>query len=309
MPSLTPAELAAADALIDLALAEDLGEAGDITAEATIPAGAAGLGLFRPRGPGIIAGLPVVARLAERMSPSGGPAEFRPILADGARVAGAETIAVVAGPVRGILAFERTALNFLQHLSGVATLTARFVEAVAGTKATILDTRKTLPGWRLLDKHAVRCGGGQNHRVGLYDAVLIKDNHLAYLAHKGDPIGHAVASARAQAPPGTIIEVEVDTLDQLDRALACGPDIILVDNFDAGALREAVRRRDAIAPAIRLEASGGVNLDTVRALAETGVDRISVGALTHSAPAFDIGLDFSDRAEPGSESLDPGTSA
>jgi nicotinate-nucleotide pyrophosphorylase (carboxylating) len=332
MPPLTPAELAAADALIDLALAEDLGDVGDITSEATIPAGAEATGWFNAREQGVVAGLGVVARLAERtgfsgpsQSPSG--LTFRALVDDGTRVLSmrdfvarfdvrfwrnysaeavaklggfptdlglghAGPMAIVSGPVRQILSFERTALNFLQHLSGIATLTARFVDAVFGTKAAILDTRKTLPGWRLLEKYAVRCGGGQNHRVGLYDAVLIKDNHLAYLAHKGDPIGHAVASVRAQAPPGTVVEVEVDRLDQLDRALACGPDIILVDNFDARTLREAVARRDAIAPAIQLEASGGVTLETVRALAEAGVDRISVGALTHSAPALDLGLDF-----------------
>ncbi len=194
--------------------------------------------------------------------------------------------------MRKILAFERTALNFLQHLSGVATLTARFVDAVAGTKATILDTRKTLPGWRLLEKYAVRCGGGRNHRIGLYDAILIKDNHLAHFVHRGDPIAAAVSAARSQASPGTTVEVEVDSLDQLDKALRCRPDIILVDNFDLDRLREAVRRRDAVPPRIPLEASGGINLETVRAIAETGVDRISVGALTHSAPALDIGLDF-----------------
>jgi nicotinate-nucleotide pyrophosphorylase (carboxylating) len=192
-----------------------------------------------------------------------------------------------------LLMMERTALNFLQRLSGIATLTARFVAEVAGTKAVILDTRKTTPGWRALEKYAVRCGGGTNHRFGLYDAVLIKDNHLAWLAEGGDPIGRAVAAARAGAPKGNkFIEVEVDTLEQLDRALEVGPDIILVDNLGPEKLAEAVRRRDAKAPGILLEASGGVTLETVRGLALTGVDRISVGALTHSAPALDIGLDF-----------------
>ena len=174
----------------------------------------------------------------------------------------------------------------------MATLTARFVAEVEGTRAVILDTRKTTPGWRVLEKYAVRCGGGRNHRMGLFDAVLIKDNHLAWLAREADPIGRAIASARAAVAPGTVVEVEVDTLDQLDRALACAPDIILVDNLGADAMAEAVRRRDRVAPGVRLEASGGITLATVGALARAGVDRVSVGALTHSAPALDIGLDF-----------------
>jgi hypothetical protein len=186
--------------------------------------------------------------------------------------------------MRSLLAWERTALNFLQRLSGIATLTARFVAEVEGTKATILDTRKTTPGWRALEKYAVRCGGGRNHRFGLYDAVLIKDNHLAWLATGADPIGAALASARAHAPTGMVIEIEVDTLEGLDRALECGPDIILVDNFDPDRLAEAVRRRDARAPEVQLEASGGVTLAGVAALARTGVDRISVGALTTPPP-------------------------
>ena len=312
MPPLTPAELAAADALIDLALAEDLGERGDITSEATIPAVARlETAWIVARAKGVLGGLPVVERLAHRMglrAPESGGEEdqFWPIGHDGMALDPPALVATVGGSIRAILAFERTALNFLQHLSGVATVTARFVAAVAGTKAAILDTRKTLPGWRLLDKYAVRCGGGQNHRIGLYDAILIKDNHLAHFVHRGDPIAAAVAAARANVPPGTTIEIEVDTLDQLDKALACGPDIVLVDNFDLDRLREAVRRRDAIAPKIRLEASGGVNLETVRAIAGTGVDRISVGALTHSAPALDIGLDFS--IPPLSRPSDPGAS-
>ena len=173
-------------------------------------------------------------------------------------------------------------------------MTARFVDAVAGTKAVILDTRKTTPGWRALEKYAVRCGGGRNHRFGLYDAVLIKDNHLAWLAEAGepDPIGAAVGRGAGAGPGRTVVEVEVDSLEQLDRALECGPDIILVDNIGPDGLAEAVRRRDERAPGVLLEASGGVSLATVAALARTGVDRISVGALTHSAPALDIGLDF-----------------
>jgi nicotinate-nucleotide pyrophosphorylase (carboxylating) len=169
---------------------------------------------------------------------------------------------------------------------------------VAGTRSVILDTRKTTPGWRALEKYAVRCGGGRNHRIGLYDAVLIKDNHLAWLAYLGelDPITLAIGAAREWAPGAAFVEVEVDSLDQLDRALESRPDIILVDNLGADALAEAVRRRDARAPGVLLEASGGVTLETVAGLARSGVDRISVGALTHSAPALDIGLDF-DRGE------------
>ena len=172
---------------------------------------------------------------------------------------------------------------------------------VAGTRASILDTRKTTPGWRSLEKYAVRCGGGRNHRIGLFDAVLIKDNHLAALASSDspDPIAEAVSLARLGSPAGTVVEVEVDTLDQLDRALACGPDIVLVDNLGAPSLAEAVRRRDAEAPGVALEASGGINLETVAGLARTGVDRISVGALTHSAPSLDLGLDYDDAREGG----------
>ncbi len=218
------------------------------------------------------------------------------ILTDGAHVTPGARVARVVGRMRRLLAFERIALNFLQHLSGVATLTARFVATIEGTKATILDTRKTLPGWRMLEKYAVRCGGGRNHRMGaLPTGVLIQRTTIsAWLgAVEGDPIVRAVASARAHAPAGMVVEVEVDTLVQLEAALlACGPDIILLDNLDPAGLVEAVRRRDAAAPGIQLEASGGINLETVRELAEAGVDRISVGALTHSAPALDIGLDF-----------------
>jgi nicotinate-nucleotide pyrophosphorylase (carboxylating) len=278
-----------AEPLIGLALAEDLGQVGDLTATATIPDHARGAARFILREEGVVAGLPVVAMLAEKFGLGEG---WKPLRRDGDRVGKGDEIATVAGPMRAMLAMERTALNFLQRMSGVATLTARFVAEVAGTGAVILDTRKTTPGWRALEKYAVRCGGGRNHRFGLHDAVLIKDNHLAWLTPMGDPIGSAIASARAHAPSGTVVEVEVDSLDQLDRAFECRPDIILVDNLGPEALAEAVRRRDARAPGVLLEASGGVTLQAVRSLAETGVDRISVGALTHSASALDIGLDY-----------------
>ncbi|MEO6811512.1 MAG: carboxylating nicotinate-nucleotide diphosphorylase [Isosphaeraceae bacterium] len=283
------AERSNAESLIALAVAEDLGAAGDLTALATIPADAPGRARFVARSAGVLAGLPVLERLIAEFGLTEG---WRPLLQDGDRLGPGTLIARIEGSMRALLAMERTALNFLQRLSGVATLTAAFVAEVQGTKAQILDTRKTTPGWRTLEKYAVRCGGGRNHRIGLYDAVLIKDNHLAWLEGTGDPIGRAIASSRANTPPGTVIEVEVDTLDQLDRALSCGPDLILVDNLGPDDLAEAVRRRNDRAPTIGLEASGGITLSTVGGLARTGVDRISVGALTHSAPALDIGLDF-----------------
>ncbi|WP_435015639.1 carboxylating nicotinate-nucleotide diphosphorylase [Tundrisphaera sp. TA3] len=294
-------------ALIDMAIAEDLGTAGDLTGldaifeqvvngdltgRATIPDVADGSAWFVARSGGVLAGEHVLALLCQRF---GVGLSYSSLHRNGQRLEPGAKFARITGLMRCILAMERTALNFLQRLSGIATLTARFVDEVEGTKAVILDTRKTTPGWRHLEKYAVRCGGGQNHRIGLYDAVLIKDNHLAWLANEPDPIGRAIASARRESPPGTTVEVEIDDLDQFDRALQCGPDIILVDNLGPEKLAEAVRRRDARAPGILLEASGGVTLATVRALAETGVDRISVGALTHSAPSLDIGLDF-DRA-------------
>jgi nicotinate-nucleotide pyrophosphorylase (carboxylating) len=282
------------DVLITQALAEDLGPIGDITSTAIIPSHARGAARLVARSPGVLAGLGAVERLAAEFELI---ENWKPCLADGVILEPGSLIARLYGSMRSLLAMERIALNFLQRLSGIATLTARFVSAVAGTRAVIYDTRKTTPGWRALEKYAVRCGGGHNHRLGLFDAILIKDNHIAWL-QSADPSGRpelfaeAIAAARANSPVGTTIEIEVDTLEQFDRALAHGPDIILVDNLGPDMLAEAVRRRDAVAPSIQLEASGGVNLSTVRALALSGVDRISVGALTHSAPALDIALDF-----------------
>jgi nicotinate-nucleotide pyrophosphorylase (carboxylating) len=291
------AETANAATLIDLAIAEDLGQVGDLTGTATIPSHAQGAARFVARTEGVIAGLPVVAMLAERFELGAG---WRTLARDGDRVAPGTEVARVAGSMRALLAMERTALNFLQRLSGIATLTARFVAEVAGTNAVILDTRKTTPGWRAVEKYAVRCGGGQNHRIGLFDAILIKDNHLAWLARNADPISAALKAARAFAPAGTVVEIEVDSLDQLDRALDGKPDIILVDNLGPDALAEAIRRRDVRAPSVIIEASGGVTLATVASLARSGVDRISVGALTHSAPALDLGLDYlEDSDRPG----------
>jgi nicotinate-nucleotide pyrophosphorylase (carboxylating) len=280
--------------LIAAALQEDLGQRGDITSQATIPGNARGAARLVARSSGVLAGLPALELLARKFEQN---AIWTPSMTDGDRLERGSLIGRLAGPMRALLAMERTALNFLQRLSGIASLTARFVAAVHGTPSAIFDTRKTTPGWRFLEKYAVRCGGGSNHRFGLYDAVLIKDNHLAWIEQAAevsgrDPFATAIASARASTTPGTTIEIEVDSLDQFDRALDCSPDIILIDNLEAEQVAEAVRRRDAAAPRVKLEASGGVSLHSVRALAKTGVDRISVGALTHSAPALDIALDY-----------------
>jgi nicotinate-nucleotide pyrophosphorylase (carboxylating) len=220
----------------------------------------------------------------------------RPMLDDGTAVAAATAVADVTGLARSILVFERTALNFLQRLSGIATLTRQYVEAAA--PAQVFDTRKTTPGWRVLEKYAVRMGGGHNHRMGLFDAVLIKDNHLAALGGGPQAVRDAVAAARALSTALTV-EIEVDSVELCEAALAAGPDFILLDNMPLKKLRQCVQRRDAVAPEVKLEASGGVNLDTIAGIAATGVERISVGALTHSAPALDIALDFSASAELG----------
>lgn len=288
MSTFTPSETAACRALIELALREDLGEQGDLTSLAFLPPDQMGNATLVARSPGILAGLPAAALVVAMVDPR---IEFQPLREDGAALQPGERIATVRGPMRSILTAERTALNFVQRLSGVATQTRRYVDLVAGLPVHLLDTRKTTPGWRLLEKYAVRAGGGHNHRTGLFDMVLIKDNHLAALAHEPDPIAAAVDRARRSAP-GVPIEVEVDSLEQLDRALACGPEMILLDNMPPPLLREAVQRRNAAGSKSLLEASGGVNLQTLRAIAETGVDRISVGALTHSATALDIGLDY-----------------
>jgi nicotinate-nucleotide pyrophosphorylase (carboxylating) len=279
---------------VDLALEEDLQPGGDLTCEAVIPPDLQGKAVFVARKPGVVAGLPAVAlvygAVAHPLQRVGLTVEL--LLADGSPVAPGTCLARVAGPLRGLLSGERTALNFLQRLSGVATLTRQFVDAVAGLSCQVLDTRKTTPGWRLLEKYAVRMGGGHNHRLGLYDGILIKDNHLAGLGEQPDAIVTAVRAARQRFGTSVPLEIEVDTLQQLDVALTCQPDIILLDNMQPDQLRESVRRRNHTAPGVLLEASGGVTLDTIRGIAETGVDRISVGALTHSAVALDIGLDY-----------------
>ena len=287
---MTPAEAGYLGLLIDFALTEDLSDDGDVTSRATIPAGRPGRAAFVARGPGVLAGIEAAERVCLRVDPK---LQFAALRQDGYRVGANETFATVEGPMRSILTAERTALNFLQRLSGVASLTRQFVDAVAGLPVRILDTRKTTPGWRLLEKYAVRMGGGTNHRVGLFDMVLIKDNHLAALTPRETAIRQAVEAARGEFPT-LPVEVEVDSLEQLDQALEVGPDIVLLDNMPLDGMAEAVRRRNTVAPGVKLEASGGVTLQTVRAIAETGVDRISVGALTHSAKALDIALDYLD---------------
>jgi nicotinate-nucleotide pyrophosphorylase (carboxylating) len=299
MSTFTPAETAACCKLIDLAFAEDFGgEAawrGDLTSLFFIPAGDDGQARLVARAPGVIAGLPAVELVFGQLSQE---FQVERHVNDGALVAANTVLATVAGPMNLLLSGERTALNFLQHLSGIATLTRRHVDAVAGLSAKILDTRKTIPGWRLLAKYAVRQGGGHNHRMGLFDGILIKDNHLAFaLSRFRQSIPLLIQNARKQPRISKLaatlpIEIEVETLEQLDEALTGRPDIVLLDNMPPELMREAVQRRNAVAPGVLLEASGGVNLQTVRAIAETGVDRISVGALTHSAPALDIALDF-----------------
>jgi nicotinate-nucleotide pyrophosphorylase (carboxylating) len=270
---------------IRLALAEDLGS-GDATTLATVPKAAPARAVLRAREPLVLAGLGFAEAAFRQLSPS---VRIKRLAGDGQHVNSGAGLLVVSGPARAILGAERVALNFVQRLSGIATLTAQFVAAVKGTRAQILDTRKTTPGWRRMEKSAVTCGGGRNHRMGLYDLVLIKDNHLAALKDEfPNPIAAAVRRARKKNPK-LKIEVEADTLEQVKQAVAAGADIILLDNMGLAPLRAAVKfvRRRA-----KLEASGGVNLKTVRAIAQTGVDFISVGALTHSAPAVDIGLDF-----------------
>jgi nicotinate-nucleotide pyrophosphorylase (carboxylating) len=285
---MTPAEAGYLAVLIDFALTEDLGDDSDVTSRATIPDGLKGRAAFVARAPGVLAGLEAAERVCLRVDHN---LRFNAQRQDGQRLGVGETIATVEGAMRSILMAERTALNFLQRLSGVASLTRQFVDAVAGLPVKILDTRKTTPGWRMLEKYAVRMGGGTNHRIGLFDMVLIKDNHLAAIRPKETAIRHAVEAARSEFPT-VPIEVEVESLEQLDQALDAKPDIVLLDNMRLDQMKEAVSRRNAAAPEVKLEASGGVNLHTVRAIAETGVDRISVGALTHSAKALDIALDY-----------------
>lgn len=289
--SFTDAERLNAETLITLALQEDLGDRGDVTSMVLLEPTARGTVRIGTRKAGVLAGLPIVQQVFNRLDPQ---VQVTLLVADGAPVTPGTVVAELHGPVRSLLAGERTALNFLTHLSGIASLTAQFVAATNGTRAGIYDTRKTIPGWRLLAKYAVRAGGGRNHRMGLFDAILIKDNHLgAWLAATpGRTIAAAVRQVRSQVPAGMIVQVEVDTLVQFDDAIEGAPDIILLDNLSPEQMQQAVARRDVIAPAVELEASGGINLQTIRAIAECGVERISIGALTHSAPQLDLGFDW-----------------
>lgn len=267
------------------ALEEDVGP-GDVTSLAVVPPKVRARAVVRARESLVVAGLAFACDAFRQQSRL---VRVQCRVRDGQKVPAGTVLLEVTGPARALLRAERVALNFLQRLSGIATLTARFVEAVRGTGARILDTRKTTPGWRRFEKYAVACGGGYNHRFGLHDMVLIKDNHLQALAGvRPNPIAVAVARARRRWP-GLEIEVEADTLEQVEQALAAGADRILLDNMSLAQLRRAVRR---VAGRARTEASGGIHLGNVRAVAETGVDDISVGALTHSAPAVDLGLDF-----------------
>ncbi len=275
-------------AIIERAVAAALAEdrtAEDVTTLATVAPGLTGRAVFIAKEPGVLAGM-AAAEAALRMID--GAARVTPARRDGERFATGDEIAVAAGPVRALLQAERVALNFLQRLSGTATLTRTFVDAVAGTKAVILDTRKTTPGLRDLEKYAVRCGGGTNHRRDLAVMAMIKDNHREALAREGRSLADGVAAIRARTP-GIAVEVEIDRLEQLEAALAGGPEWLLLDNMNVADMAETVRQTAGRA---KLEASGGVTLETVRAIAEAGVDAISVGALTHSARALDIGLDL-----------------
>jgi nicotinate-nucleotide pyrophosphorylase (carboxylating) len=272
-------------AIIQLALAEDIGR-GDVTTEATVPPGAQARAIILQKAPGVLCGLPVVEAVFAMLDPR---VKFEPSAEEGSWGGGSDegtrTVASLEGPARAILTGERTALNFLQRLSGVATMSRRASEAVAGTGAAVLDTRKTTPGHRVLEKYAVRVGGCRNHRAGLDDGVLIKENHI----RAAGGIDPAVTAARLRIAPSQLVEVEVTDLEELDQALAVGADIVLLDNHTLDGLRAAVARTGGRA---LLEASGGITLDNLAEVARTGVNFISLGALTHSTPAIDFSLEM-----------------
>jgi nicotinate-nucleotide pyrophosphorylase (carboxylating) len=288
---MTHAEIAAANLLIELALAEDLGEPpDDVTSRVLIGAEQAGGVDVVARKEGVLAGLAVAELVFERLDSR---VKIEKKAQDGSPLRAGTVVATLSGPMRSLLTGERTALNFMTHLSGVASLTRRYVDAARGSNAVILDTRKTHPAYRALEKYAVRMGGGRNHRMGLYDGCLIKDNHLAAwsAAHPGASLADALRHARSQIGE-SILEVEVDTLEQLADALTADPDIVLLDNMQPDVLRKAVALRNERGHKAQLEASGGVTLESISAIAAAGVDRISVGALTHSAVALDVGFDW-----------------
>ncbi len=273
--------------IVRAALAEDVG-AGDITTESAIPAALNARATIIAKEPCVVAGLPLVQAVFGELDPR---VTVKTLVEEGSVVQNKQTVCEISGPARAILTGERTALNFIQRLSGIATMTREFVELVAGTQAKILDTRKTTPTLRLIEKYAVAAGGGQNHRMGLFDAVMIKDNHRVILSRLGsNALGDAVATAHKNHPDVSIV-IEADTIDQVDEALAAGADHILLDNMTPDELREAVK---LVAGRAKTEASGGVRLSTVAAIAATGVDYISVGALTHSARAVDFSLELAE---------------
>ncbi|HEY0007366.1 MAG TPA: carboxylating nicotinate-nucleotide diphosphorylase [Tepidisphaeraceae bacterium] len=289
------------DVLLRLARAEDLGpNEDDVTSRLSIDAGVAGVGSLLQKQAGVVCGLPLVERICAAYDPKltveATDAQDTNALEGTFSQALPRQLLHIKGPLRSLLSAERVVLNFVQHLSGVATATRQFVEAVRGTGALIIDTRKTAPGYRALDKYAVLCGGGVNHRIGLYDMILIKDNHVAALPERElQSALQAMVERSRREDPSRKIEVEVDTLEQLSQVLRVdGIDYVLLDNMDCATLRQAVALRNAAGKraSLQLEASGGINLHTVRDVALTGVERISVGAITHSAPALDIGLDI-----------------
>jgi nicotinate-nucleotide pyrophosphorylase (carboxylating) len=280
------------DSLISLALEEDLAQRGDVTSQFFIPKDHQSKALIITREPAVVAGTGTAGAVFHKVDPE---LEIRVLHADGLAINPGDGLMAVTGSTRSILTAERTVLNFLQRLTGIATITRRYVDAVKGTNTQVLDTRKTTPGWRALEKAAVLAGGGSNHRMGLFDAMMVKDNHL--VADGGaDDIAAAVKAARGQYPD-ICIELEVDTLDQLETYLQIpGIDVILLDNMNPELLAQAVAMRDERAPGVKLEASGGINLDTIASVAASGVDFVSVGALTHSVRAIDLSLDLQTNA-------------
>ena len=285
--------------ILRLAIREDLDRSVDLTTMAIVPPGVTGSASLISRSHGVAAGIDLIDEMLAELDAK---IQWDQRVGDGEVIEPGQVLSVLNGDARDLLTCERTILNVICRLSGVASLTRRYVDAVRGTKARVYDTRKTTPGWRRLEKYAVRCGGGHNHRLGLYDGILIKDNHLASRAAANgellDP-GQAVAMAKAFVASGAVkfeqppmIEIEIDRISQLESALGAGPNIILLDNMSCELLSQCVAIRDTLASGVELEASGGVNLGTIGGIAATGVDRISVGALTHSAPVHDIGLDW-----------------
>lgn len=286
-PQLTATRRFGLDEIVDLALNEDIGT-GDVTTLATVPADRRASGTILAKEAGVISGMEVARFVFARVD---NDIRFKALVADGDRVEARTPLARIEGPARSLLIGERTALNLMQRLSGIATVSARYVAATAGTSAQIVDTRKTTPGLRMLEKQAVRHGGARNHRFGLADGILIKDNHLAAIGG-ADRIAKAIQAARDHAPHTLRVEIEVTSLAELDEALEAGADIIMLDNMDSPTMQQAVQRRDELGNRALLEASGGVTLERIPEIAATGVDLISVGALTHSAKALDISIDL-----------------